>query len=81
MSYDELQNREVTCRKNHSCEWCAQPIKAGEKAQYRAYVFDGEFTTGWQHPECYEAMCDHPHQWELAEGWTPGDYRRGMHGY
>lgn len=75
MTYQEIDCREVKVRKPHQCEWCGERIDRGEKAMYRVYVFD-DFTTGWMHPECFEAMeaADHDLLWE---GWQPGDWRRG----
>ena len=76
MSYLELQTHEVTTRKIHKCEWCGETINVGERAQYRAYIFDGNFTSVWQHPECYTAMSES--DWLLlAEGWERGEFERG----
>ena len=68
----DLQDKEVVCRKNHLCGWCNQTIKSGNKAQYRAYTFDGDFVSEWQHPECYLAMCASD-PIDLQNGWCPGD--------
>ena len=79
MSFDgmwELQCREITIRKDRVCEWCAELIEKGSRCQYRVYVFDG-FTVAYQHPECFKAMEDSPY-WSLDQGWTPGDFRRGV---
>ena len=73
----ELQCKEVTTRKPHYCEWCAETIPSGDRAQYRAYVFDGEFCSGWQHPECFEAM-EKSDPFYISEGWMPGDVTRGV---
>ena len=71
----DLQDKEVACRKNHQCGWCGQIIKSGNKAQYRAYTFDGDFVSEWQHPECYTAMCESD-SIDLQNGWCPGDNAR-----
>lgn len=76
MSYTELSSRAVTVRANRSCAWCARRINAGERAQYRAYKFDGDFVTDWMHPECNEAMKNFPDQTSLMDGWMPGDFPR-----
>lgn len=76
MSYTELKSKPVTVRKPRCCAWCAQRIAAGEDAQYRAYVFDGELNADWMHPECHKAMIDYPDQSELIDGWTPGEFER-----
>lgn len=75
--YSEFKNKEVTCRKPHSCEWCATKIKAGERANYRAYRFDGGFQAGHMHLECYHAMNKSP-LYDIEDGWTPGDFERGQ---
>ncbi len=53
-----LQCKSVTARKKHCCEWCGQAIEKGDKAQYRVYVFDNDIVHDWQHPDCFEAMCE-----------------------
>jgi hypothetical protein len=78
MSYTELSSRSVTVRANKSCAWCAHRINTGERAQYRAYKFDGDFVTDWMHPECNEAMKNFPDQISLMDGWIPGDFPRPM---
>jgi len=76
MSSEEIQSKTVKCRKDHWCEWCEQRILSGEKAQYRVYIFDGDFNSGHMHLECFEAMNDSD-QRALAYGWTPGEPTRG----
>jgi hypothetical protein len=72
----DLQNKPVKTRKNHWCEWCGERIDSGQQAQYRAYVFDGDFISSWQHPECFAAM-NVSDRMELAEGWEFGGFERG----
>jgi hypothetical protein len=67
----------ASTRKPHFCEWCSETIQKGEPAQYRAYIFDGDFNSSWQHPECFEAM-EKSDPFYLTEGWTPGDCGRGV---
>ncbi len=74
---NDLQCKPVTTRKKHCCEWCGQAIEKGEKAQYRAYVFDGDFNSAWQHPDCFEAMCESD-TFYLAEGFELGSNERGV---
>lgn len=76
-SYHEFENKEVTCRKPHACEWCATQIQSGERAQYRAYHFDGNFQAGHMHPECHRAMRQSPAD-DIDDGWSPGDFERGQ---
>jgi hypothetical protein len=73
MSVD-LKNKIVKCRKKHQCEWCDEPIIAGEKARYRVYIHYGEFKAAHQHLECYSAMCSSD---EYFEEFMPGDQLRG----
>jgi len=72
---DSLQDKKVICRKNHQCGWCGETIKSGDKAQYRAYVYNGDFVSEWEHPECYQEMCTSD-RIDLENGWTPGDFER-----
>ena len=61
-------------RKNRRCDWCNEWIHQASPARYRVLVFDGEFQAGYQHPECYEAMCASEFDdW----GYTPGEQDRG----
>lgn len=76
MSYTEIRTATVTVRKRHSCEWCAEQILPGERAFYRAYVFEGDFNQGRMHPECEKAMHTVPNC-DLRDGWMAGDYKRG----
>jgi hypothetical protein len=76
MSYTELRSKDVKVRKPRGCEWCAERINAGESAHYRAYVFEGDFMTGYMHPECHQDMLAYPDTRDLADGWTPGDFDR-----
>lgn len=79
MSYTELRAKVVITKKPHNCEWCGTRINAGERANYRAYTFDGDFMSGHMHPECHEAMRTYPDQNDLMDGWTPGTFCRGSH--
>jgi hypothetical protein len=77
MSYSEIRNKAVVTRKATGCAWCAERINAGEKAQSRSYVFEGEMQSDHMHPECYDAMLRYPDQVELLDGWMAGDFARG----
>ena len=77
MSYVELRSKSVTTKKAHGCAWCAIRIDAGDKAQSRAYVFEGEMVSDHMHPECHEAMLRYPDQSDLNHGWIAGDFARG----
>jgi hypothetical protein len=75
MSYRELDDngREVKCRKPHKCEWCNESIKIGEKAAVRKYIYDGEFHSAHQHPECYKALSES----DCGDGFVQGEQHRG----
>jgi hypothetical protein len=74
--YTELKRKVVNCRKAHMCAWCAEKINVGQSAQYRSYVYDGDFNNDWMHLEC-ELACV---EYALNEGsfeFMPGDFPRG----
>ena len=52
----ELQNKMVRCRKPHRCTWCGEWMFPGERAVYRAGVYDGDFFSEHWHNECLDAM-------------------------
>jgi hypothetical protein len=76
MSYTKIKSGHPKGRKDYRCEWCDESIPKGEKHFARTYIFDGDFNSGRMHLECEAAMHKSPHD-ELAEGWLPGDYKRG----
>lgn len=76
MSYTELQSRYVVGRDWHRCSWCDGRIEKGEKQRYRAYVFQGEFTTDRMHLDCEVAMKKSSRE-SLEDGWMPGEFKRG----
>ncbi len=77
MSYTELKHTQPICRKEHLCEWCNEKIEIGEKADYRAYVFDGDFNNGYMHMECLENGFNKEDRETLQEGFEIGGYKRG----
>ena len=77
LSYREIKNIDVRVRKSHRCAWCAETIYKGETARSRAYVFDGDFTSDYMHPECYQAMMASPTE-AYCDGFMPGDFERGV---
>lgn len=77
LSFRSLTDKEVTVRKARRCGWCSERIDKGQKARYRTYVFDGEFTSDHMHPECYDAMGQSRND-VICEGWMPGDFERGQ---
>jgi len=78
MSFRQLKFKEVKVRKDHSCIWCGEPIRPGDQAQYRSYIFEGDFHSDYCHPECYVAMkegCDVCY--DIHEGFPEGEFKRG----
>lgn len=77
MGYQEIREKVVKPRKHHTCEWCATPCIAGEPCVYRAYIFEGDFNSGYMHMECFDAMGKSDHEL-VSEGWIPGEPTRGV---
>ncbi len=75
MSYVEFDNKEVKCRKFHTCEWCAGGIEKGERAHTRSGIWDDGPFTAHSHIDCWQAMEDSD-LGDLYE-WMPGDFKRG----
>ena len=74
--YEEIETKAVVCRKDHCCEWCNEMIYAGEKAESRTYIWEGDFNSTWQHPECFEAMANSNE--DIADsGFEQGSLDRG----
>jgi hypothetical protein len=73
----ELTNKTVTCRKSHLCEWCGEVIEKGDQAQYRSGVHEGDFFSGHQHIECYEAMTNSDYDDFDYGGFDPMCQKRG----
>ncbi len=69
-----LTDKQVTCKKPHRCAWCGERILVGDKAQYRASIWEGEFQTDYMHPECYQALCSSD---DLDDGFEVGAQERG----
>lgn len=63
-------------RKPQPCDWCGKRIEKGSRAYYTAGVWEGDFFTGYAHPECHHAK-SHANRDDLMNGWAPGDYARG----
>lgn len=76
LSFRSITDKEVTVRKAHMCGWCSEKIEKGERARYRTYVFDREFTTDHMHLECHDAMNASARE-VICEGWMAGDFERG----
>jgi hypothetical protein len=72
---DSLTDKEVITRKTHVCAWCGEDIEPFQSANYRSYVFQGDFTTDYMHPECHDAM--NRADYFDDEGFDPGVNTRG----
>ena len=76
MSYREIESKEVKLRKPCFCNWCGEKMLVGDKAQSRAYVFEGDFNRDKVHPECFKAMQKYP--WNDNDGeFEPHEFKRG----
>ena len=75
MSYVNFDDngRQVKCRKPHNCEWCNEIINIGDQAAVRKYMYDGDFRSAHQHPECFEGM----DKSDVADGFAEGEQQRG----
>ena len=74
-----LTNKTVKTRKFHQCVSCGEWISVGDKAQYRAYIFEGDFNSDYLHPECHEAMKTSLDLDDLKDGFDFGMFERGEH--
>jgi len=54
----QFKNVIQKARKDHVCDWCCKPIKAGELYFYSAGVYDGDFSTLKYHLECNKSIGD-----------------------
>lgn len=75
--YQEMTSKYVTVRKRHICEWCGESIEAGDRAHYRTYKLDGDFTYGYEHIECWSAMEQFDWRAWGEEEFRHGDFERG----
>ncbi len=73
--YISLRNETVITKKPHQCAWCGEQIDKGNIAEYRVYIYDGDFGHDWTHPECTGAL----REMDLGEDFTfsPGEFTRG----
>ena len=73
MSVVDLTHTHPVAAKAHCCWLCRQPIPAGMRYQYRAYVADGDFDTEHLHLWCereIEWFCRTTGEWEeVSEDW------------
>ena len=72
-----FKNKKVKTKKRHRCEWCNEWIEAGEAANYREYIVEGDFYHGHMHLECDAAMMSGTAAIDNDDGWMPGDFKRG----
>ena len=75
MSYVKLKNITVITKKPHQCSWCAEQIDKGNIAEYRVYIYEGDFSHDYMHPECTDAMRHLDEDRDFT--WTPGELKRG----
>ncbi len=71
-----LRDSEITkTRKRHRCVWCGMHIEIGQSAHSSAWIWEGEFQTGYFHPECWSALNRSDY---TEDGWTEGEQPRGV---
>ena len=73
--YTELKSKIVKVKKPHECAWCAEQIDAKNLAEYRVYIYEGDFNHDWMHLECVEQMRQLDIDCEFT--WMPGEFARG----
>lgn len=78
MSDVTLTNKEVKTRKHRNCDWCGEPISAGDVVRYRTGIVDGDFYTVYEHVECYKAVQKTDNHFFYDEGYTPYEQLRGI---
>lgn len=50
--YQKMTDKDFVARKKHKCDWCMEKINKGEKYNYQAFIFDGEFYEWRSHLAC-----------------------------
>jgi len=68
-----LREENPKAAKRHTCIWCSEEIKKGEKHRLQAGIVEGEFQTNRYHEECWGAV---------VEDWHNGgdcDFEEGSH--
>ena len=53
---DFNEQRIVTARKVHNCEFCKKQIQPGERYSYGSGAFEGDFYTRKLCPECFDML-------------------------
>ena len=53
---DFNEQRIVTARKVHNCEFCKKQIQPGERYSYESGAFEGDFYTRKLCPECFDML-------------------------
>ena len=64
-------------RGDHTCCWCGETIPSDSPAKRWAGRHNGDFWSGYMHPECDAAYMRTDND-ELDDGWNEGEFRRGM---
>lgn len=76
MSWEQIDRRAVTTRKDHTCVWCPDKIMSGTRYELDVGLCKGDFQENKYHLECRDAadrFCrDNP-----GECFDPGSFKRG----
>lgn len=75
--YVELKSKLIKTKKPHKCSWCAEQINTRNLAIYRVYIFEGDFSYDYMHPECTEALKKMSSEFEDEITWMPGEFKKG----
>lgn len=71
-----LTDRKIAkTKKAHRCLWCNEMIDAGSPSQYQCWIYEGDFTNGHFHQECFEALKDS--DFGYGDEWLCYDQQRG----
>lgn len=72
MSYTELSSKWVKIRKPRRCDGCLESFGVGSSLHYKAYKWEGEFTTDYLCMPCLDYI-DTMDPSDREDGFSPGD--------
>jgi hypothetical protein len=61
MSFTHTRHVKRT-RTDRKCDWCWEPINAGDPSVVCSGIFEGDFFTSRYHPECNDAVNRYVHE-------------------
>jgi hypothetical protein len=74
-----LSKTHPVARKEHTCEWCGEPIVEGEKHEKNVLIHDGELQSWRAHNECIHMMScvEAEDEYFFEDEFMPHQHRRG----